>query len=152
MQSPLLSVGVRGEARTGQAAGLKGYPVCEPGAAPAPGCGDSGGIVSGVPCQAACGVGCFPALVGALLPFVSCVQYPVFFLLPSLVPAVPPLWLCHSAKVDLALPRAPRESPDLSVSSLDSLGDPCCFSTPLFLHGLSFVSAGPLAAGSEHSW
>lgn len=108
MQSPLLSVGVRAVARTGQAAGLKGCPVCEPGAAPALGCGDSGGIVSGMPCQAACGVGCFPALVGALLAFVSCVHYPVFFLLLSLVPALPPLWLCHSAKVDLALSQSPQ--------------------------------------------
>lgn len=73
MQSTLLPVGMWAVARTGQAAGLKVYPVCEPGAASAPGCGDSGGIVTGMPCQAVCGVGCFPALVGTLLPFVSCV-------------------------------------------------------------------------------
>lgn len=137
MQSTLLSVGVWVVARTGQAASLKGYPVCEPGAAPAPGRGDSSGIVTGMLCQAVCGVGCFPALVGALLPFVSCVHSNVFFLLLPLVPAVPALWLCHSAKVDPALSQSPRESPDLSVSYLDSLGDPCCFSAALFLHGLS---------------
>lgn len=108
MQSTLLSVGMRAVARTGQAAGLKGCAVCEPGAAPALACGDSGGIVTGVPCQAVCGVGCFPALVGAFLPFVSCVHYNVFFLLLPLVPAVPPLWLCHSARVDPALSQSPQ--------------------------------------------
>lgn len=108
MQSPLLSVGVRAVARTGQAAGLKGCPVCEPGAAPALGCGDSGGIVSGMPCQAACGVGCFPALVGALLAF--CFLCPLSCVLPPAFPSASspaPLALSLSQSGSSSFPEPP---------------------------------------------
>lgn len=92
----------------------------------------------------------------ALFPFVPCVLHPASLLLLPLVPAVPPLWLCCLAVEDPALPGAPRESPDLSVSYLNSVGGPCCFSAAFFLLDLSPLfpqwlgSLLPLAAGSEH--
>lgn len=89
----------------GRAAGLKGYPVCEPGTTPALGRGDSDGIVTGMPCQAACGV---PSPGGRSPPL--CFLCPLCCVLPPASPSAScpaPLALLLSQSGSSSFPEPP---------------------------------------------
>lgn len=155
-QSPILAVGVRAVSGTGRAAGLKGSPVCDPGAGCTPGAQGQwrhchrdalpGGVwrwlLRGRAALCSMRISVMASAVGQLSepPLLSSSLF-----LVSLLPPVPPLRLCCSAGGFSSSP-APLGSLLTFLSFISSLGGPCCIPAVLFLHGLSpFLPQGPIS-------